>query len=307
MHKYWSWLGLNLGKHAGIVSIVGLMVTIVLGFGITKLEFATGQDSYLNKDDEVYKDSVAYQDLFGGQAMITLVTLARATRPSSSLFTPENIEKWEQVEADLKRAARRPHLSVSSPRSPPLQFTDDLVLPRVGRTRREGRGGRHPPRRRHPRTRPEGKAVRAEYSAGHPRPDQRDPTPRTACSATRRGTTFLLYDNEGGIRKALLAVLPRRAARPDGRAPRRATSSIEDEGDGGRLRAGHRRATSPSRAPTVTHHRRPGAAAGRQRLPHAAACSTLGRHRRGPDDRHPARAVRRAVAAAPARRRSSSA
>ena len=70
MHKYWSWLGLNLGKHAGIVSIVGLMITVVLGFGITRLEFATGQDSYLNRDEAVYKDSVAYQDLFGGQAML---------------------------------------------------------------------------------------------------------------------------------------------------------------------------------------------------------------------------------------------
>ena len=38
MHKYWSWLGLNLGKHAGIVSIVGLMITVVLGFGITVAE-----------------------------------------------------------------------------------------------------------------------------------------------------------------------------------------------------------------------------------------------------------------------------
>jgi hypothetical protein len=44
-------------------------ITLVLGLGITKLDFATGQDSYLNKDEQVYKDSVAYQDLFGGQAM----------------------------------------------------------------------------------------------------------------------------------------------------------------------------------------------------------------------------------------------
>ena len=47
----------------------------MLGAGITQLEFATGQDSYLNKDEQVYKDSVAYQDLFGGQAMLTLVTM----------------------------------------------------------------------------------------------------------------------------------------------------------------------------------------------------------------------------------------
>ena len=57
--------------------MIGLLVTLVLGLGITQLEFATGQDSYLNKDDQVYKDNVAYQDLFGGQAMLTVITHGR--------------------------------------------------------------------------------------------------------------------------------------------------------------------------------------------------------------------------------------
>jgi len=55
-----------------IVAVLGLLVTLFLGFGITRLEFQTGQDSYFNKSDQVYKDSVAYQDLFGGQAMLML-------------------------------------------------------------------------------------------------------------------------------------------------------------------------------------------------------------------------------------------
>ena len=75
MHKFWSWLGLNLGKHWIVVLTTGAVLTAGLGYGITKLEFSTGQDSYLNKSDQVYKDSVAYQHLFGGQAMLTLVTM----------------------------------------------------------------------------------------------------------------------------------------------------------------------------------------------------------------------------------------
>ena len=66
MQKFWSWMAVNLGRHAGIVGAIGLVFTIVIGFGITKLEFATGQDSYLNSDDVVYQDNTAYQDLFGG-------------------------------------------------------------------------------------------------------------------------------------------------------------------------------------------------------------------------------------------------
>src|SRR5262245_13971870 len=93
MQRFWSVLAVNLGKRAGLVSVIGLLVTLVLGFGITKLDFATGQDSYLNKDDQVYKDNVAYQDLFGGQAMLTVITMDEG-HTVDELFTPEGREQF---------------------------------------------------------------------------------------------------------------------------------------------------------------------------------------------------------------------
>lgn len=75
MQRFWSWLAVELGRRAGLVSVVGLLVTVALGLGITQLEFATGQDSYLNEGDEIAEDNVAYQDLFGGQIMIVLFTM----------------------------------------------------------------------------------------------------------------------------------------------------------------------------------------------------------------------------------------
>ena len=159
MHKFWAWLGLNLGKHAGVVSIVGLIITIVLGAGITRLEFATGQDSYLNKGEEVYKDSVAYQDLFGGQAMVTLVTLGEG-RTVTDLFTPGGVEPWEQVEADIKNEAAT-RSSPSSRRSPPSSSpTPRAPAPATcggGRRPDPARAEDDPPRR--------GKAARSASSA----------------------------------------------------------------------------------------------------------------------------------------------
>src|SRR5918995_3651032 len=70
MRRVWAWMAVNFGKHAGIVGVIGLAITLVLGLGATRLDFATGQDSYLNKDEQVYKDNVAYQDLFAGQALL---------------------------------------------------------------------------------------------------------------------------------------------------------------------------------------------------------------------------------------------
>ncbi len=107
MHKFWSWLGLNLGKHWIIVLSVLALVTVGLGYGITNLKFSTGQDSYLNKSDQVYKDSVAYQKLFGGEAMVTLVTMDKG-HTVNELFTPKNIAQWNAVEQEAaqQRAGR---------------------------------------------------------------------------------------------------------------------------------------------------------------------------------------------------------
>ena len=101
MQRFWMKLAVWLGKRAGIVAVLGLLVTLFLGFGITQLEFQTGQDSYFNKSDQVYKDSVAYQDLFGGQAMLTLVTMDEG-HTIDELFTEENRAKFTDVAEQLR-------------------------------------------------------------------------------------------------------------------------------------------------------------------------------------------------------------
>src|ERR687892_572160 len=81
MRRVWAWMALNFGKHAGIV-------------------VATGQDSYLNKDEQVYEDNVAYQGLFGGQAMLTLFTMDEGSGVVD-LFTPENIAHLQDIDEQL--------------------------------------------------------------------------------------------------------------------------------------------------------------------------------------------------------------
>ncbi len=202
MHKFWSSLAVNLGKHAGIVSIVGLVITVVLGLGITKLEFATGQDSYLNKNEAVYKDSVAYQDLFGGQAMLTLVSVDKGT--IVDLFTPENVAKWKAIDTELRGGG--PLIANIVTPLTAMQFNQDLVIPASGNPI-------------------EGVAAKILLAAS-----QRDPSPQgkaardassvqtlqriTAIPAERRvigdpeWNDFLIHDNDGTIRKALRPFFP---------------------------------------------------------------------------------------------------
>ena len=100
MQKLWSKLAVQLGKHAGLVAVIGLMITVFLGLGITQLKFATGQDSYLNSDEQIAKDNVIYQDLFGGQAMISVVTMDPG-HTIDEIYTPDTIEQFDKLHDDL--------------------------------------------------------------------------------------------------------------------------------------------------------------------------------------------------------------
>jgi hydrophobe/amphiphile efflux-3 (HAE3) family protein len=123
MRKLLASMAVNLGKRAALVGVVVAIVTAVLGFGATKLEFATGQDSYLNSDDEVYVDNVAYQDLFGGQAMLTLFTMDEG-RTVADLFTPANVDLLQSIEEEL--SSTEGALSVVTPLTA-MQFTQQIV------------------------------------------------------------------------------------------------------------------------------------------------------------------------------------
>ena len=223
MHKFWGWLGLNLGKHWIKVLSIGAVITIVFGYGITNLKFATGQDSYLNKSDQVYKDSVAYQKLFGGQAMLTLVTMDKGHKVQE-LFTPENIEQWESIDKELHASGEI--INTVTPLTA-LKFNDALVTGPNGDPT-QGVAGRILLDGVERETDPAAKAARSE-DAGTTlaRISAVPPEDRTLDNADY--VEFLLHDNQGGIRKPLLANFPDdRHAQIITRLP--GNASIEDEG-----------------------------------------------------------------------------
>jgi hydrophobe/amphiphile efflux-3 (HAE3) family protein len=223
VHNVWSWLGLHLGRRAGVVAIVGLILTLVLGFGLTKLEFATGQDSYLNRDEQIYKDSVAYQDLFGGQAMVTLVTLDEG-HSVNELFTEENLAKWTALEQELRETKLL--FGIVTPQTA-LQFTDNLVQSPSGNPAESvagkvllGATARDPS--------DAGKAARTASSVKTLQRVNAVP-PERRVLGDPDWVDLLLHDNEGEIRKSLRPFFPdERHAQMVVRLP--GNESIEDEG-----------------------------------------------------------------------------
>jgi hydrophobe/amphiphile efflux-3 (HAE3) family protein len=204
MRRVWAWMAVNFGKHAGIVGAIGLAITLILGLGITKLDFATGQDSYLNKDEQVYQDSVAYQDLFGGQAMVTLFTMDEG-QTVTDLFTPDNIEHIQQVEEQLRGTDGV--LTVISPLTA-LQFTQNMVEgpPDAPDDVTQSVAGQALLSARDREPDPEAQALRLEDAS----------TTLARISAVQGSRTFdnpewidfLLFDNRGEIRKSLRPFFP---------------------------------------------------------------------------------------------------
>ncbi|MGH9276235.1 MAG: efflux RND transporter permease subunit, partial [Acidimicrobiales bacterium] len=163
----------------------------------------TGQDSYLNKDEDVYKDSVAYQDLFGGQAMVTLVSVDEGG-VVVDLFTPENVAAWTSVDAEIRDGGDL-IFGVVTPLAA-LQFTNDLVLPDSGNVVEGvaakillGATERDPS--------PEGKAARSA-SSGKTLERVNAIPPENRVIGDPAWNDFLLHDNQGDIRKSLRPFFP---------------------------------------------------------------------------------------------------
>ena len=126
MKRFWSWLAVWCGKHAGLVAVIGLLITLTMGVGATRLRFATSQSSYLNKTDTVYKDDVRYEKLFGGQAMVVMISMDPG-HTIDEFFTPANTKKLDALEGELRAGATQHGLQNTIGPIDVLDFSNSLV------------------------------------------------------------------------------------------------------------------------------------------------------------------------------------
>jgi uncharacterized protein len=101
VRRFWIWVADRVGQRTMAVLLAALLITVVLGFGLTRLTFATGQDSYLEPGSRIAVENREYQDLFGGQAMVVLFSVEEGGSVLD-LFETENLERIRQLEADLR-------------------------------------------------------------------------------------------------------------------------------------------------------------------------------------------------------------
>lgn len=100
MEQFWRSVGTWSDAHRRLAAAILVAVTVVLGIGLGNVDFATGQDSYLNPDSQVAIDNVAIQDRFGGENVIVLFT-AQDGQPITQLFEGENLAKLQAMNDEL--------------------------------------------------------------------------------------------------------------------------------------------------------------------------------------------------------------
>ena len=124
MEAFWRNVGVQLGKHWKVVAGVVLAITVLLGIGLTRVEFATGQDSYLNPDSQIALDNVEFQGNFGGETVIMLMSANRDGVDVADLVTGDNLAMFERLTDQLAAVP-----NVSAVITPPvsLGFSDALV------------------------------------------------------------------------------------------------------------------------------------------------------------------------------------
>ena len=124
MESFWRRVGTELGRQWKIVIAAVVVITAVLALGLTRVEFATGQDSYLNPESQTALDNVNFQDNFGGETVILLMTADGDDVDVADLVGPANLPVLTQLTSDLAQIE-----NVASVITPPvsLTFSDALV------------------------------------------------------------------------------------------------------------------------------------------------------------------------------------
>ena len=102
MESFWRSLAVWLGKNWKVVAGGVLAVTLVLGLvGASSINFATGQDSYLNPSSQIALDNVEFQDEFGGETVILLFTANEDGADVSQLVEGDNLATLTELYDDL--------------------------------------------------------------------------------------------------------------------------------------------------------------------------------------------------------------
>ena len=218
MQKYWAWLGLNLGKHAGRrVDRRARRSRSCSASASRSSSSPPARTATSTRTRRSTRTASPTRTCSAARPWSRSSRSARA-RTLTDLFTPEAVEA---VGGASRPRSRRRAATTSSRVVTPAHRPAVHQRPRAAR--RPGTSWRAwPPRSSSapPSATPreEGKAIRSASPRSRPSTRVNAIPPEDRVIGNEAWNDFLLHDNEGEIRKSLRPFFPNEAQRPDGRA-----------------------------------------------------------------------------------------
>lgn len=101
MRAFWDGLATVIARRFRLVLVLALLATAGLAVGIPLLDFETSQVSLIGEENPVAQDNERFQDEFGGEPMIVLLT-AQEGHDVLDLFDEENLPRLQAFDQSLR-------------------------------------------------------------------------------------------------------------------------------------------------------------------------------------------------------------
>jgi hydrophobe/amphiphile efflux-3 (HAE3) family protein len=99
--RLWDWLAGLITAQFRWILLAAVVATVGLAFGLPRIHFKTGQDTFLESGSKVYQDNLRYQGTFGGDPMLVLFE-----GDVLDLLAQPNLDTLRDVEQELSADPR---------------------------------------------------------------------------------------------------------------------------------------------------------------------------------------------------------
>lgn len=97
MTWFWTKVSALVRRHPARLVAVAVAGALVLGVGVVSLDFVTSQETLVDPDSEAFEDNARYQDTFGGEAMMVLLT-----GDIRSMVSGDSLDEIRALEEELR-------------------------------------------------------------------------------------------------------------------------------------------------------------------------------------------------------------
>ena len=111
INRLFRWVGLVVQHRRRTIAIAVLIILVAALLGASRITIATGPETFLSTDSQVYKDYVRFNQEFSTDVIVVMVTGDDLTQ----LLQPANLQAMGSIESHMGA-----HPKVTSAISPPM-------------------------------------------------------------------------------------------------------------------------------------------------------------------------------------------